>query len=143
MFVEKLEFMKLLYVLQQFVMCGFISIHLSKTFDLVQLLPNKERKARRLFLNGILLVGFVKHEMNTYPSLHELNLLVMICVVNKDFIMKYVEPYVIFVLTVLQCYSIWGMAFLWLTWLNRFSGNANFFYFQSLAYNSFMVLIFI
>jgi hypothetical protein len=135
--------MKLLYVLEQFVMCGFISIHLNKTFDIIHQCPKAEKGARSLFLNGILLVGFVKHEMNTYPSLHDLSLLVLICIVNKDFIMKYVEPYLVFVLAVLMLYSICGMSFLWLTWLNRFSGNANFFWFQTLAYNSFMVLIFI
>ena len=121
--------MKLLYVLEQFVMCGFISIHLNKTFDIIQQSPKAEKGARSLFLNGILLVGFVKHEMNTYPSLHELSLLVLICIVNKDFIMKYVEPYLVFVLAILMLYSICGMSFLWLTWLNRFSGNANFFWF--------------
>ena len=143
MFANKLQFMKPLFVLEQLVMCCFISIHLSKTFDIIQNFPKAEQLSRSLFLNGILLIGFVKHEMNTYPSLHELSLLVLICIVNKDFIMKYMEPYLVFVLAVLVLYSIWGMSALWLTWLNRFSGNANFFWFQTLAYNSFIVLIFI
>ena len=40
-------------------------------------------------------------------------------------------------------YAICASAFMWITWLQRFSGNANFFYFQTLAYNAFSVLLFI
>lgn len=146
--------MKLVYVVQLFVMCVLVSILINKTYDLIDDYssikdkkgnPQVSREKRKLglFLNGVLLVGFIKHEMNTYPSLHDLSLLVLICIANQRFIFKYVEPYLVFVLTFGLFYSICGMACLWVTWLQRFSGNANFFYFQSIAYNAFIVLIFI
>jgi hypothetical protein len=40
-------------------------------------------------------------------------------------------------------YAILNSGFLWLTWMQRFSGNANFFYFQTLVIQSFTVLFFI
>lgn len=74
-------------------MCVFVSILINKTYDLIDDYssikdkkgnPQVSREKRKLglFLNGVLLVGFIKHEMNTYPSLHDLSLLVLICIAN-------------------------------------------------------------
>ena len=40
-------------------------------------------------------------------------------------------------------YSIAMTGFMWITWLKRFSGNANYFYFQVVALNAFLVLIYL
>jgi hypothetical protein len=31
-------------------------------------------------------------------------------------------------------YSLQNTLFMWITWVDRFSGNANFFYFQTIVY---------
>lgn len=60
---------------------------------------------------------------------------------NFKFIKSKVE--LVYVLAICCLYAAQASVFLWITWLRRFSGNANFFYFQTLAYNAFLVLIFI
>jgi len=40
-------------------------------------------------------------------------------------------------------YALMNSVFLWITWLQRFSGNANFFYFQTLVIQAFFVIFFI
>ena len=134
--------MKLMYLLLQLVMCCFVAIMIQKTFDVVPLAGGSPgKKVKGVFLNGILLIGFVKVVMNQYPSLHDLHLLVLLMLLNGRFMAKRVD--IISVLIIGVAYSIFGSAFLWITWLQRFSGNANFFYFQTLAYNAFLVLLFI
>ena len=40
-------------------------------------------------------------------------------------------------------YAIANSIFLWITWLERFSGNANFFYFQTVVFHCLLIFIFI
>ena len=55
--------------------------------------------------------------------------------------LKYVEGYMILLIIVL--FSILSTVFMWITWLDRFSGNANFFYFQTIVLNVPLIIVFI
>lgn len=45
MFKQLLEFMKLMYLLMQALMCAFVAMHLHKTFDVIQLLSKEKQKS--------------------------------------------------------------------------------------------------
>ena len=79
--------------------------------------------------------------MNAYPSLHDLSISVLFVILDWKFVSKHVELLYIFIGGTF--YAVVNTALLWITWLQRFSGNANFFYFQTIAYNAFFVLFFI
>ena len=56
-------------------------------------------------------------------------------------VMNYIEGHLIIVFGFV--YSIQNMIFMWITWVDRFSGNANFFYFQTIVYQLFHAIMFI
>jgi hypothetical protein len=80
MFKELLEFMKLMYLLMQALMCAFIAMHVHKTFDMLEMPSSDPKKPAakvmkegddvicsgvqversKLFFNGVLLVTLVK-----------------------------------------------------------------------------------
>jgi GPI transamidase subunit PIG-U len=85
------------------------------------------RKRKSLLLNGVLLILFVKLVMNPYPSLDDLSQTGFFVALNLKFVFKEVQALLLFFLGTL--YALMNSGFLWITWLKRFSGNANFFYF--------------
>lgn len=60
---------------------------------------------------------------------------------NFRFASNYIEGQLVLSYGILYC--VLNTLFMWITWLDRFSGNANFFYFQTIAYNMFLVFPFI
>ena len=90
--------------------------------------PNKaQRRRQRLYMTGLLMISFVKFVMNRYPTLHDLSFIVFYVLMSFSLVCRYVEAFYFLVAGVL--YAIGNTLFLWITWLKRFSGNANFFYF--------------
>ena len=73
------------------------------------------------------MISFVKFVMNRYPTLHDLSFIVFYVLMSFSLVCRYVEAFYFLVAGVL--YAIGNTLFLWITWLKRFSGNANFFYF--------------
>ena len=57
------------------------------------------------------------------------------------FVLNYVEGFYFMSGGVL--YAIANSGFLWITWLKRFSGNANYFYFQTIVLLSFLTLLYL
>ena len=90
-------------------------------------------------MHGILLISFVKVIMNQYPNLHDLNFIVFFLLMSITMVQNYVEGF--YFLSSGVMYSVANTGFLWITWLKRFSGNANFFYNQTLVYNVFGALL--
>jgi len=69
MFPDRLEFMKMMYLLETAVMCAFISMHLMKTFDMLEMQKIYKgsklvSKRKSLMMNGVLIISFVKLVMN-------------------------------------------------------------------------------
>jgi len=90
---------------------------------------------------GFLMVAFVKMVMNQYPSLHDLSILTFMVLMNITFMVKHVEAFVF-----ISGGIVYGVINTWLltiTWLHRFSGNANFLFFQIIVLDAFIVIMFI
>ena len=62
---------------------------------------------------------------------------------NKRSIANHMSKAVLIMLSISLMFASISMALLWCTWLWRFSGNANFFYFQTIVWNAANVLLFI
>jgi GPI transamidase subunit PIG-U len=78
-------------------------------------------------LRGVLILSIVKLVMNPYPCLDDLSLTTFFIALNLKFIFENVGALLLFLIG--PFYAIMNSGFLWTTWLERFSGNANFFYF--------------
>jgi hypothetical protein len=78
-------------------------------------------------LRGVLILTIVKLVMNPYPCFDDLSLTTFFIALNLSFILKNVNALLLFLIGTV--YAIVNSGFLWITWLERFSGNANFFYF--------------
>jgi hypothetical protein len=143
MFPDKLPFMKQSMLLLQLTMCVLISIHMDKAFTALEIAnpKNVQPKRQKLLMNGVLLISFVKLIMNQYPCMDDLSMTLFLTAVNVRFVIKNVGALTLFLFGTV--YAIINSAFMWVTWLKRFSGNANFFYFQTLVMQSFLVLFFI
>jgi len=76
---------------------------------------------------GFLLVAFVKMVMNPYPTLHDLSMLTFMGLMNITFLVNHVEAFIFICFGVV--YGIMNSWLLLITWLHRFSGNANFLFF--------------
>ena len=90
---------------------------------------------------GFLLLSFVKLIMNPYPTLHDLSILSFLILMNLTLVLSKVEAFVF-----ICCGILYGIINTWLlliTWLHRFSGNANFFFFQIIVLDVFIVILFI
>ena len=79
--------------------------------------------------------------MNTYPNLHDLSFVFFFILMSITMVLNYVEGFYVMIGGIL--YAVANTSFLWITWLKRFSGNANFFYFQVIVLNSFLVLLYL
>ena len=64
----------------------------------------------------------------------------LVCV-NLRFALKYIEAPLFIAWFILYTGSLSFM--MWITWMHRFSGNVNFFFFQTFIFNLFFVVIFI
>jgi hypothetical protein len=95
----------------------------------------------RLYFVGVLCIAFVRLIMGAYPTLHELSDIFFFLIMSLTFVRNYVEAFYFFVAGIL--YAVANSGFLWSTWLMRFSGNANFFYFQVIVLLAFSVLLFL
>ncbi len=98
-------------------------------------------KNKTLMLRGVLILSIVKLVMNPYPCFDDLSLTAFFIALNLNFIFRNVGALLLFIIGTV--YAIVNSSFLWLTWLKRFSGNANFFYFQTVVLQAFLVLFFI
>ena len=143
MFKTRLAFLKTTMLLVQAFMCVLIAMHLHKTYDALSMAypAPQPRRRRNLYLNGVLILSLVKLVMNQYPCLDDLSTCAFFVVLNLSFVTKNVGALMLFLCGTACCAT--NSAFLWVTWLRRFSGNANFFYFQTLATFAFCVLFFI
>jgi uncharacterized membrane protein YfhO len=129
--------------------CCFLSMLFHQTANYIDLLDeNKvqtqqksERRRLRLYFTGVLCISFVKLIMGAYPTLHEVNDIFFYLLMSLTFIRNYVEAFYLFIAGIL--FAVANSGFLWSTWLMRFSGNANFFYFQVIVLMSFSVLLFL
>ena len=104
--------------------------------------PQKAQNRRlRGYMEGFLFVSMIKIVLNPYPTLHDFSVLGFLMFMNIRFLINYVEALLLGVFAL-----IYGMSNTWLlgiTWLHRFSGNANFIYFQIVALDVTCVLLFL
>ena len=105
--------------------------------------PEKfESRVFRLKCVSIFLLTFVKVVFNQYPLLLDLQILIFVLFTcNIRFVNSYVEGHL--PTSFLLIFAALNTLFMWITWLDRFSGNANFFYFQTIVYNFVLIVTFI
>eukprot|EP00347_Sterkiella_histriomuscorum_P001450 403371991 len=75
-----------------------------------------------------------------YPTLFDFNLLCFLVASNYK-ILRNVEGIIIILMGMIYCFQ--NVLYLWITWVERFSGNANFFYFQTIVYNVLLIIAYI
>ena len=108
-----------------------------------QHIPEKfEKRVFRMKCISIFMLTFMKIVFNQYPLLIDLQIVifVMVCC-NIRYVNKYVEGHL--PTSFLLIFAALNTLFMWITWLDRFSGNANFFYFQTIVYNFVLIVTFI
>ena len=92
----------------------------------------------KLLLNDELQLRVI---LSHYPSLFELNLQLLAVLMDYRLFSRYVEGQLILVFGLVYCLQ--NMLFMWITWIDRHSGNANFFYFQTIVYQLFHSVMFV
>jgi len=90
-------------------------------------------------MTGFLLVNIIKALYNSYPTLHDMNIVVFSILLNINLCLHYVEGFYFWIMVLFG--SSVSSALAWNTWLDRFSGNANFYYGQIVALNGSCVLM--
>ena len=81
----------------------------------------------RVLLEEMFVCAFTKIILYQYPTLLDLNILTFIAMLNLNMTLKNVEGLIVIIFGIV--YSILNTIFMWITWLDRFSGNANYLYF--------------
>ena len=104
------------------------------------------RKAsRRLFRAEaiqVYLIVTMKILFNPYPVFPDVHYLVFLILgLNLRYILRHLEGQVI--IAAITIFSGMNTFFMWLMWLDRFSGNANFFFFQTMIFNMCFNVVFI
>ena len=99
------------------------------------------RRHKRLYMAGLLLLSYVKFIMNPYPTLHDFSFVIFFTLMSITMVLHYVEGF--YFMSAGLLFAIANSGLLWITWLKRFSGNANFFYFQTIVFNAFLVLLYL
>ena len=99
------------------------------------------RRHKRLYMAGLLLLSYVKFIMNPYPNLHDFSVIIFFTLMSITTVLHYVEGF--YFMSAGLLFAIANSGLLWVTWLKRFSGNANFFYFQTIVFNAFLVLLYL
>ena len=87
------------------------------------------------------MVSFVKMVMNPYPTLHDLSIVVFLIFMNVTLVTRYVEGFLFLAFGVF--YGVINTGLMLVTWLHRFSGNANYLFFQVVVLDAFLVILFI
>jgi hypothetical protein len=128
-FPENLLFLKGTYVIEQATMCVFICIHICKTFTALELANKPERLKPKLYLNGVLCLSFVKMIMNPYPTMHDISFTAFWLQMNLSLVSREIHSAIRFVFFCVVGFCLISSAVMWITWTQRFSGNANFFWF--------------
>ena len=100
-----------------------------------------QSRRQRAYMVGYLLVAVVKMIMNPYATLHDLSMLSFFVLMNIILITRHVEGFFFILGGIL--YGTINTWLLLVTWLHRFSGNANFFFFQIIVLDAFVVILFI
>lgn len=84
----------------------------------------------------------MKLQFNPYPVLPDLHLfLFFLLSIHQRLSLKHIESQVILVFIIL--FSGVNTFLMWVMWLDRFSGNMNFFYFQTMVFNMGVTVILI
>ena len=89
-------------------------------------------------MEGFLLVAFIKMILNPYPTLFDLTTLAFLILMNITLVTNRVEA-----VSFITGGIFYGCINTWLllrTWLEHFSGNPNFVFFQIIAMDVFIVV---
>jgi hypothetical protein len=138
MFIDRITFFRYMLILMQIAMAFFVSMMVFQVSDVLDLVAEgkgrrqvdaekNQRRRQRAYMSGFLLIAFVKMIMNPYPTLHDLSILFFLIMMNVTLVVKHVEGF-----TFLLFGIFYGIVNTWLmliTWLHRFSGNANYLFF--------------
>jgi len=87
------------------------------------------------------LVSFVKAIMNPYPTLHDLSIVLFLTLMNITLVNSYVEAFTFIIFGLL--FGVINTGLMLVTWLHRFSGNANYLFFQDIVLQALLVILFI
>mmetsp|Transcript_9661 Transcript_9661/g.13180 ORF Transcript_9661/g.13180 Transcript_9661/m.13180 type:complete len:217 (+) Transcript_9661:830-1480(+) len=156
MFQERINFFRPMMLCVCLISCLYVAQMIWNLFDMVDwgaegrdqkpgvvfVKPEKaQRRRNRAYLLGFLMVTFVKVVMNPYPTLHDFSTLSFVALMNITFMSHYVEAFLFLVFGILYGFiNTWLLA---ITWLHRFSGNANFLFFQIVALDALTVIMFL
>ena len=86
---------------------------------------------------------WVKICLSGYPTVMDFQLLMVSYGLAGRTLTRRLGQGIALGLTTIALFAVMSMALLWCTWMWRFSGNANFFYFQTIVWNAAHVLLFI
>ena len=156
MFQDRLSFFRPMMICLNLLACLYISHLVWQLFDVLDwgaeardqkpgtILVNAEkaqRRRQRAYMMGFLLVTFTKIVMNPYPTLHDFSMLAFLGLMNITFMTRQVEAFLFIIGAIL--FGMINTLLLAITWLHRFSGNANFLYFQIIALDAWTVILFL
>ena len=103
-------------------------VQIAKTMEAqISVVEKSLRRHKRLYMAGLLLLSYVKFIMNPYPNLHDFSMIIFFTLMSITTVLHYVEGF--YFMSAGLLFAIANSGLLWVTWLKRFSGNANFFYF--------------
>ena len=89
-------------------------------------------------MEGFLLIAFIKMILNPYPTLFDLSTLAFLILMNITLVTNRVEAVSFMIGGIFYgCINTW---LLLRTWLEHFSGNPNFVFFQIIAMDVFIVV---
>lgn len=146
-FKQHVDFFLYAYVLYTFIAVLQVQQMVSRAYTVIALCSeyDKEKYEKRMFRAkclAVFLCTFIKVLLNQYPLLTDLQFIVFtLACCNMRCALKHIEGRLL--ITYALVFSIINSMILFNTWLDRFSGNANFFYFQTIVYNLFLIVIFI
>lgn len=100
-FPDKLEFTKVMYLLETLTMNVLTTFHIKKTFDVLELCFTKDakvaqRKRESLLLNSFSLLVIIKFIMNPYPTLDDLTTCLFFTILDAKFILREIQALLLF-----------------------------------------------
>lgn len=142
-FKEHVNFFIYAFLVYQFIILLHIKQISDRVSKVIQMTgKNVDRRMFRLRCVIVFLITFMKIVFNQYPLLTDLaNLQFLLVCLCWRLVSKHLEGSLL--IGFLFSFSCLNTVFMWITWLDRFSGNANFFYFQTCIMNLSLVIIFI
>jgi len=138
MFKDKIEYTALMLLLTQAIVVMFTCQIITQTSYMIKLLEQvdvkdtlthrqkTQRRKERLAMTAFLCINIIKALYNPYPTLHDMNIVIFSILMNINLLLNYAEGFYFIIMVLL--YSFGSSALAWNTWLDRFSGNANFYY---------------